>query len=200
LIGDLGLSDSPNTQIRYRGEGWPGKLEVKNQKVRKTESLNKYWGKYFGYGAFTPKHCMVCGDFYCTSADLVTGDAWLKEYMSDKKGLNVIAVYNQKANGILTELNLKLVRIEHAKFRQSQILVEAKKHRYLPLRRTVFLNSPGKKSVYSLLFNGIYCLYYYSSNKRKESYFLYKILNNLLLKKVLLKIQFYLLRKGAYLK
>lgn len=66
------------------------KLVSENQiKFRPTRS---FYGYNWGYNFFRNPACNFCDDVFAETADIVVGDAWLPEYMSDDLGTSLVVV------------------------------------------------------------------------------------------------------------
>lgn len=57
----------------------------------------------WGLGLFKPKACDVCDDVSGEVADIILGDAWIKPYVSDYRGTNIIVVRNKVLEEILKD-------------------------------------------------------------------------------------------------
>ncbi len=53
---------------------------------------DEYYASSWGYGFFKYKACDYCDDVVGETADISVGDAWLKEYVNDSGGTNVVVV------------------------------------------------------------------------------------------------------------
>ena len=77
-------------------------------------------GGDWGMGFFKFKSCDYCDDVLAETADIVIGDAWLPEYVSDPKGTNIAVVRTKAFAEIIQEgieeekLDLVTVPIETA--------------------------------------------------------------------------------------
>lgn len=76
-------------EIRYRGEGWPGKICVTlhdgSRKVIPRATTEKKWYRKAWFSSafhydFTIPRCLSCPDQTCELADIACGDPWLQEY------------------------------------------------------------------------------------------------------------------------
>ncbi len=52
------------------------------------------FGASWGYGFFMYQACDFCDDVLAETADITMGDAWLKEYVSNSQGANIVVVRN----------------------------------------------------------------------------------------------------------
>jgi len=89
LLKKLGINSNEVEHISYRGQGWPGKMQIR-MKNKKSLSLSYYWATYPGSFFFTSRRCILCPDMTAELSDISFGDAWLPEYSKDEKGSSVI--------------------------------------------------------------------------------------------------------------
>jgi len=99
-----------------------GALDAKNNEF-KTMKMKKV-GDMWGSGLFKSNACDFCSDVTTELADISLGDAWLKPYVEDGRGNNVIITRNKLANDIIVEGlksgELKLEEVHKNKIIQSQ--------------------------------------------------------------------------------
>jgi len=76
LVQDLGMpGDAPLAELRYRGEGWPGRFTAVAQDGREVSaSYDDSWGRHLG--RTTQWRCKICPDGVGESADVAAGDLW----------------------------------------------------------------------------------------------------------------------------
>lgn len=120
-------------QLKYRGNGWPGFMEINSSKQKKMIPQSESWG-IIGSHFFYPKRCLMCSDGTCELADLSCGDAWLKEFISDDKGTSVCISKNIFTENLLkmmisrNELNLTKIDLDKVIKSQSVMLYLKKKN------------------------------------------------------------------------
>lgn len=69
--------------------------EGESGKDYETFLLNRnIFGASWGYGFFMYQACDFCDDVLAETADITMGDAWLKEYVTDSQGANIVVVRN----------------------------------------------------------------------------------------------------------
>lgn len=99
-------------EIRYRAEGWPGKIRVTladdSVKVIPRASTEKKWyrkalfSSAFHYDFMIPR-CLLCADQTNELADISFGDPWLSEYkQSDRIGNSLVIVRNGRGADFLS--------------------------------------------------------------------------------------------------
>ena len=88
-------------QIKYRGNGWPGNMEITTSEKKLHIPLTEYW-RFIGSIFYYPRNCLTCSDGICELSDISFGDAWLQEYKkNDNIGTSICVVKNQCAKNIL---------------------------------------------------------------------------------------------------
>lgn len=60
-------------------------------------------GGNWGHGLFQLEACNYCDDVFAETADIVFGDAWLPEFVSDWRGHNVVVTRHQTLAGIVED-------------------------------------------------------------------------------------------------
>ncbi|MCK5633036.1 Coenzyme F420 hydrogenase/dehydrogenase, beta subunit C-terminal domain [bacterium] len=96
-------------KISYRGEGWPGCVEIikKNGKKILIPTTNSW--PIIGSDFFTPKRCFLCDDHVSEFADISFGDAWLTKFKDDKKGRSIIIARTHMGEKIIKDAENKLI-------------------------------------------------------------------------------------------
>lgn len=75
LLADLGVDQREVVdELRYRGEGWPGRFTAKASGRVVSTDYDDSWGRRLG--PTTQWRCKVCVDGVGESADVVSADAW----------------------------------------------------------------------------------------------------------------------------
>lgn len=88
-------------EIRFRGNGWPGKFTVRvnGEKDPACEiSYKESWGFLQKY---RPYRCHLCPDGTGEFADIACGDPWYREIRSEEKGASLVLVRTEKGKKIL---------------------------------------------------------------------------------------------------
>lgn len=97
--------------IRYRAEGWPGKIRITladdvQTVIPRATTESKWYRKAlfasaFHYDFMIPR-CLLCVDQTCELADIALGDPWLSEYKrSERVGRSFVIVRNQLGHAFL---------------------------------------------------------------------------------------------------
>ncbi len=108
LLSKLGVDKGKVVEIRYRGNGWPGKATVKdNENHMFAMDYSKSWGVLTG--KFIQPYCRWCADGLGEFADIACGDAWYldeekKPIFKEEKGRNVIFARNCKGDHLLKQM------------------------------------------------------------------------------------------------
>jgi len=101
VLRRYGIVETDVQQIRYRGAGWPGKLQVELQNGQtKTAPYLEYFDNNFM--CYEMHRCNLCTDSFGELADISCGDAWLPEYKgSDDQGTSVVVVRSERGRDFL---------------------------------------------------------------------------------------------------
>jgi coenzyme F420-reducing hydrogenase beta subunit len=77
---------------------------LKNNLPIEKVGLNKsFFGFQWGQGFFKYKACDYCDDVFAETADICFGDAWIKPYVSDPKGDNIVITRNKRLSEIVED-------------------------------------------------------------------------------------------------
>jgi coenzyme F420 hydrogenase subunit beta len=76
---------------------------VKGSNHLQTKPVRSLIGGNWGHALFQLRACDYCDDIFAETADVVFGDAWLKEYTSEWRGTNIVIVRNSLIDDLLTE-------------------------------------------------------------------------------------------------
>ena len=100
LLKDLSIDKASVSQVRYRGEGWPGSFKVlpKNGAGERALSYNESWGRLSHY---RPLRCQLCPDGLGRVADITCGDAWEKFDGQPDPGRSIVIVRTERGREIL---------------------------------------------------------------------------------------------------
>ena len=106
LLERLECKEEDCTELRYRGNGWPGFATAKNKNgLMKRITYDESWGQILGRDI--RKICRFCMDGIGSFADIACGDAWyLKEGkpdFSEADGRNVIFARNKIGENFLLQ-------------------------------------------------------------------------------------------------
>jgi coenzyme F420 hydrogenase subunit beta len=83
------INGSPSNKYGYSAKS----REMEERKVKlMSETVDGNWG----LGVFQPEGCNFCDDIFADSADIVFGDAWLPQYVSEWQGTNVVIARNEE--------------------------------------------------------------------------------------------------------
>jgi coenzyme F420 hydrogenase subunit beta len=107
VIEKLHIKKDQIQDITYRGNGWPGTMNIKTAQATTSIPLVGNWRSYwpvFSSFLYTPMRCTMCPDQLAELADISLGDAWLPEFRSDRIGKSILVTRTQYANNLLTKL------------------------------------------------------------------------------------------------
>ena len=102
--------------IDYRGNGWPGGMQITKKlgdKILIPQFSTDYWGGPFGR-FFYPLRCYLCNDKMCQLSDASFADPWIPELMRDDQiGTSLIISRNKNFEDLLIRLiSDKLIEIK----------------------------------------------------------------------------------------
>jgi len=98
LLQDFNVDKTSVTQLRYRGEGWPGYFRVLNGNDEHTLSYEESWGRLSHY---RPLRCQLCPDGLGRVADISCGDAWESFDEKGSAGRSLVIVRTERGREIL---------------------------------------------------------------------------------------------------
>jgi len=152
LLQGFGIRKRDVLKIRYRGDGWPGTVQVslKNGQVAK---ISNAWQTGFGK-YFMPNVCLACTDVFSENADISAGDPWLKDYESDQMGTSLLIVRSARVDGLLENSSgLVLRSVAHEIVMESQrILYDVKVKRKQRIKRRILYSLGKFRFLWPLLF------------------------------------------------
>ena len=128
LIDELGCSTQNCAELRYRGNGWPGRAMAVS-KDGKSNSMNyqESWGKILGRDI--RKICRFCLNGTGEAADISCGDAWYLDNngepdFTDGAGRNVVFGRTEKGNEVLIQAEKqKYIKLERDSSIADQLLL-----------------------------------------------------------------------------
>ncbi|MDW9182278.1 Coenzyme F420 hydrogenase/dehydrogenase, beta subunit C-terminal domain [Escherichia coli] len=71
--------------------------------VTRMAQTGHLYGTDWGLGLFKPQGCEWCDDIAAELADVVFGDAWLPNYVSDPKGTNIVISRNKEISSLMNK-------------------------------------------------------------------------------------------------
>lgn len=74
LVQKLGMRVEDVSEMRYRGQGWPGRFQVRSGATTAEMSYQESWGKHLGRQV--QWRCKLCVDGVGQHADIAVGDYW----------------------------------------------------------------------------------------------------------------------------
>jgi coenzyme F420 hydrogenase subunit beta len=148
ILAKIGIDKNEVKEIRYRGNGWPGLIQITSKDGKIVtypyEKFSSLWGTF----SCAPLHCLLCTTAMGESADLAVGDAWLNKYRDNKSGVSAILVRTQDGEKIINQaVQDKKICVEYVNPRavvdaQSRFVVATKKKNFVyRLRILGFFNS-----------------------------------------------------------
>lgn len=105
LLSRMGVADPDSvSQLRFRGNGWPGKWTVRYSEsdVERTQELSyeESWGFLQKYRQW---RCHICPDHTGEFADIAVGDPWHRDRNDDQVGRSLILARTERGRRIIEE-------------------------------------------------------------------------------------------------
>lgn len=100
FLNKNGLDKSELSELRYRGNGWPGEATaiLKDAKLTPFKTTyEKSWGFIQKYRAF---RCYLCPDLTSQNADISVGDPWYREIKKNEPGRSLILIRTERGHHI----------------------------------------------------------------------------------------------------
>ncbi len=102
LLDSFGVSAEQVVELRYRGNGWPGKTVVKlkapdNRRLQM--SYEQSWGEILS--KYVQLRCRLCPDSTGEFADISVGDPWYRKPNSTDPGQSLVLVRTEKGKDSL---------------------------------------------------------------------------------------------------
>lgn len=100
LFKSMQIDKAKISQVRYRGEGWPGTFKVSDgrQSSEKSLSYDQSWG-YLSH--YRPLRCHLCPDGLGRVADISCGDAWQSFAANKDAGRSIVIARTPRGREIL---------------------------------------------------------------------------------------------------
>jgi coenzyme F420 hydrogenase subunit beta len=106
LLSKLGIKEEEIVKFDYRGEGWPGgiNIELKNGSRKRVALATPLWQSFHDSMFFAPRCCLLCNDVTCELADISFGDAWLPEIIKvEKEGKSIMISRTKRGDDFLSQ-------------------------------------------------------------------------------------------------
>jgi len=104
MLEALGVDDPSDVgELRYRGNGWPGRAAVRMRTGGQERSLSyeESWGGLLQ--KHRPWRCRLCIDHTGEFADLAVGDPWYREIEPGEAGSSLVVVRTERGRRYLAE-------------------------------------------------------------------------------------------------
>ncbi|MGX7724528.1 Coenzyme F420 hydrogenase/dehydrogenase, beta subunit C-terminal domain [Rhodococcus sp. 5G237] len=106
LVEFLGIPAPVVSEVRYRGQGWPGEFVAVGGGKRVSMSYDESWGRHIGRDI--QWRCKLCVDGTGSDADISVGDYWLADEsgypkFDDDDGNSVVIARSARGHQILME-------------------------------------------------------------------------------------------------
>lgn len=101
LLEGLGVTPDQVQEMRYRGNGWPGRASVRTRE-EKAPVLSLSYKESWGFlQKYRPYRCYLCPDGTGESADISCGDPWYRKIGEDEAGFSLVLVRTERGRSIL---------------------------------------------------------------------------------------------------
>ncbi|PKP60638.1 FeS-binding protein [Candidatus Atribacteria bacterium HGW-Atribacteria-1] len=177
ILERKGIKKENVKNIKYRGNGWPGYMEVNhlNGIMYLPHLAHLYYGGG-GFGTlFTNKCCIACDDFTAELSDISVGDAWNIE-KEDTQGSSIVILRSKIGEELIKRLSfenkIKLKKIEGDIVMRSQSSLYSKKKLGISNRQNIG-NKVNSKIIWLSTSPNSYIRKYFSL-----SFYILKILIN----------------------
>ena len=100
LVKTLDVRLEDVKEVRYRGEGWPGRFKVRfgSPVQERSYTYGESWGRLTSY---RPLRCHLCPDGLGRVADIACGDAWENLKEDSDPGRSIVIVRTRRGQDIL---------------------------------------------------------------------------------------------------
>ena len=100
LLKEMKVRPDSITQLRYRGDGWPGGFKILSENGTREDFLtyDESWGKLSHY---RPLRCHLCPDGLGRVADVSCGDAWESFEKNGDPGRSLVLVRTERGREIV---------------------------------------------------------------------------------------------------
>jgi len=92
ILAKMGMTRKEVRGIRFRGNGWPGQIQVTRRDGKIVAYPYEAFSPLWGIFSCTPIHCLLCSSPLAELADVSVGEAWLQEYQGDKQGVSLVVI------------------------------------------------------------------------------------------------------------
>lgn len=102
LLEKQGIDPSTVEEIRYRGNGWPGKFSVKIKGEAAPREVMTYMDSWGFLQKYRPYRCHLCPDPTSEFADIACGDPWYRSIEEGEPGQSMALVRTERGREILS--------------------------------------------------------------------------------------------------
>ena len=103
LIRSADVDPSLVADVRYRGDGWPGRFAVTLKGEINPSVLRTYRESWSFLQAYRPLSTQLCPDGTGEDADLSCGDSWYREPQESEPGSSLVLVRTEKGRRLLKD-------------------------------------------------------------------------------------------------
>lgn len=92
ILAKMEVKKDEVQEIKFRGEGWPGAIQVKLKNGNIIRYPYEKFSSLWGIFSCTPMYCLLCTTPMGEVADISIGDAWLDKYRNNRLGVSAVLV------------------------------------------------------------------------------------------------------------
>jgi len=188
LLNKLKLKVNNIAKFNYRGNGWPGQMEIITKKRKEPRKVIPLWTLWnlIGSPFFYSSRCLMCIDGLAELADISFGDAWLPELKKDSLGSSLIISRSTEGEKLLLEClkddMIKLKKTDWEKVVEAQLKMLYIKKKTSFGANKLFRRVPEYHITYNIapnLIDYLLLIYIYLNSKIARSIIIRKLLSNL---------------------
>lgn len=101
LLEKAGIKPDSVEEIRYRGNGWPGKFLVKIRGEETQREVMTYMDSWGFLQKYRPYRCHLCPDSTSEFADIACGDPWYRTIEEGEPGRSMALVRTERGKDIV---------------------------------------------------------------------------------------------------
>lgn len=146
ILNDMEVDTNQVSNIKYRGNGWPGETKVTTKGPDKYTCQMPYeraWGQILSH--YVPLRCRLCPDGTGEFADISCGDPWHREIKPGETGRSLVLVRTARGREVLRKA-MEAGYVEMEKVRPA--VLPASQQSLLKKRRMLFGRLLGMRMMF----------------------------------------------------
>lgn len=101
LLEKEGIDPETVEELRYRGNGWPGKFSIKIKGEEASREVMTYMDSWGFLQKYRPYRCHLCPDPTSEFADIACGDPWYRSIEEGEAGQSMALVRTERGREVL---------------------------------------------------------------------------------------------------